>query len=469
VIRRAAIWAAALALAAGAAHGVTVAGTDWRVVYNLPDQTTSPNSVSADEFVIRDAWLARINALKSNDWACLSTYTFSGNSEKSGAAGPILAAVSNALARGAKVGFVVGSGVNTASNFWPGVSLDSLSKRKGNALKLKKAPSGGIMHHKMGVFSYKNPKEAWVLTGSWNFTGGASSQQWNVLTEIRNAQLAAACSNELAQLLKGVFHANSNKVHYAATFAVDGVGGNSVRFAPQPDGKYGGDNVLTDITNAIAGAKSEIFFGLNKLTRGDVVDQLIAACDRGVTVHGAVPLSDCADSTKDSWEMVQRLKNPAEYKTANRVRLYLAWREGGRETHDARQADLIHTKYMVIDPWGDKPLVIQGSANWTASALVLTSSNDENVQFLRVPGIAKAFAEQFGRMTEGLLPLVTKMKRNGAGWTFGYWHPPGSGWRLEGASSLTKGDWHRVTNLSENRNGEISTSADDSFFRIVGE
>ena len=464
---RTAILVLAAVLGAGAARGVTVTGADWRVVYNLPDQKTSASSATPDEFAIRDAWLARINALKSNDWACLSTYTFSGNSEKSGAAGPILAAVSNALARGAKVGFVVGSGVNTASNFWPGVSLDSLSKRKGNALKLKKAPTGGIMHHKMGVFSFKKEKTAWVLSGSWNFTGGASSQQWNVLVAIHNKNLALACSNELSQLLSGKFHADAAKVHYATNFTLDGKSC-SIRFSPQPDGKYGGDNVLRDITNAIAGAKSEIFFGLNKLTRGDVVDQLIAACNRGVVVHGAVPLSDCADSTEDSWEMVQRLSDPAEYKTENRVRMYLAWTTGDREARDSRQTDLIHAKYLVIDPWGDKPLVIQGSANWTASALVLTSSNDENVQFLRVPGIAQAFAEQFGRMTEGMLPVITKMERSGTGWNLGYWHPPGSGWRLEGADSLG-GTWTRLKTVPDERTGAVSAGGGGSakFFRIA--
>ncbi|MBR6022904.1 MAG: hypothetical protein IK066_10880 [Kiritimatiellae bacterium] len=465
---RTAIFALAAALwGASAARGVTVTGADWRVHYNLPDQKSGANTATPDKFAIRDAWLQRIDALKKGDWACLSTYTFSGNSEASGAAGPILKAVNGALDRGATVGFVVGSGVNTASNFWPGMSLASLSKK---GLKLSKAPSGGIMHHKMGVFSYKATGETWVLAGSWNFTGGASINQWNAMVEIRNKDLAAACSNELSQLLAGKFHADAAKVHYEGAFKVDG-GPCRVRFSPQPDGKYGGDNVLRDITNAIAAAKSEIFFGLNKLTRGDVVDQLIAACDRGVVVHGAVPLSDCADSNRDSWEMVQRLCNPAEYKTANRVRMYLAWREADRESLDSRQTDLIHAKYMVIDPWGDSPMVIQGSANWTAAGLVLTSSNDEDVQFLGVPGIARAFAEQFGRMTEGLQPVVTKMERKkDGGWTLGYWHPPGSGWWVETSGTLGEGAaWKKAADVPAARTGEVGGGGGGrGFFRVAG-
>ena len=163
-----------LLLAALPAPAVTVEGNAWRVHWNLPDQNNSAASATPDEFAIRDAWLARIDALQKGDWACLSTYTFSGNTAASGAAGPILEAVSRALDRGASVGFVVGSGVNVNSNFWSGISLTSLSKRKKNPLRLAKAPSGGIMHHKMGVFAPKG-KTPWVLSGSWNFTGGAST------------------------------------------------------------------------------------------------------------------------------------------------------------------------------------------------------------------------------------------------------------------------------------------------------
>ena len=80
------------------------------------------------------------------------------------AAGPVLAAVSNALARGAKIGFVVDNGVDVTSNYWPGVSLAGLASRPGNALELSRAPAdSGIMHHKVGVFWYRAAGQAWVL------------------------------------------------------------------------------------------------------------------------------------------------------------------------------------------------------------------------------------------------------------------------------------------------------------------
>lgn len=472
-------WLAAgigVALATGPGPGCRVARADtysgdgWRMHFNIPDQKTGTANATTNEYVIRDAWLARINALQKGDWAALSTYTMSGASAISGAAGPMLEAVAKALDRGAKVGWVVGNGVAVSSNFWSGGSLKSLATRKTNPLALKQAPTGGIMHNKMGVFAYKG-KTPWVLSGSWNFTGGASSQQWNVLMEIQNAALATACSNELRQLLAGKFHADETKSHAwdGTKFKLAGWSRNGwIRFAPYPDGKYGGNNALTDITNAIAGAKEEIFFGLNKLTRGGVVDALIAACNRGVVVHGTVPLSDWAIESKDSWECMQKLLCPTNYATANRVRIYLAYTTGDKTAADAVQTDLVHAKYMVIDPWNTaNALVIQGSANWTSSALVLTSSNDENVEFLPSAEIAQAFVEQYRAMTDGLRPVVTSLARNGTkGWTIGYWHEPGT-FLLQHTTGLA-GGWHDVLTLPATRHGTTTnaTAGTSGFFRV---
>ena len=463
----------ALGFAAGGAYALaaTFSGTDWIMHYNVPDQKTGNNNAMPDEYVIRDAWLARINALQKGDWAALSTYTMSGSSSVAGAAGPMLEAVSKALDRGAKVGWVVGNGVAVSSNFWSGGSLTSLATRKTNPLKFKQAPKGGIMHDKMGVFAYKG-QTPWVLTGSWNFTGGACSQQWNVMVEIQNAALAAACSNELRQLLSGKFHADETKSHAwdgtkfrLAGWTRDGW----IRFAPYPDGKYGGNNALTDITNAIAGAKEEIFFGLNKLTRSGVVDALIDACNRGVVVHGTVPLSDWLIPSQDSWECMQQLLSPTNYATANRARIYLAYTTGDKDEPDNVRSDLVHTKYMVIDPWNaTNALVIQGSANWTAAALVLTSANDENVEFLPSAEIAQTFVEQYRAMTDGLLPVVTSMTRTGAGkWTLGYWHEPGV-FALQRTAELS-GGWRDVLTLPATRRGTTTDAPPSSsaFYRLI--
>jgi phosphatidylserine/phosphatidylglycerophosphate/cardiolipin synthase-like enzyme len=386
----------------------SITGADWIVTFNRPDQTTTPSSVGDGEFDIRDAFIARIDALKSGDSALLATYTFTGPNEANGAAGPILRAVSNALARGASVGFVVGNGVNVASNFWPGCSLQSLSRRSRNPMSLAKAPSGGIMHDKIGVFSYASTGEKWLLTASWNFTAAASSQQWNILLQTRNDALHAACSAELRQMLAGRFHANPAKQHLDASFRTaaahaDGL----VRFAPYLSYRADAENALTDITNRIARATTSIWFALNKQTRPAVTDQLIAAADRGLDIHGVIPKSDRAASSDASYSQYARLRANSSYATTNRVHLHDAWQSSARASRDTGTDDLVHCKYMVIDPDGPSPWVIHGSANWTATALATTntaSSNDENVLFVPDAGIAAAFLKQFSAMTGVSVP-----------------------------------------------------------------
>ena len=460
--------------ASGAALGDSYTGATWAVRFNLPDQTTSAGSIGTDEFVIRDAWLARIHALASNDWGCLATFTFSGNTAAGGAAGPILNAVSNALARGAKMAFVVDNGGDVTSNFWPGVSLFSLSTRPGNALELSRAPAdSGIMHDKVGVFWYRTSQQAWVLAGSWNFTGGASSQQWNIMTEIQNNTLAGAYSNEMREMLRGNFHSNTNKSHTqdGTRFRVEGmVRDGWVRFSPYPDGKYGGSNALTDITTAIDSAQEEIFFGLNKLSRPHVADALIRACNRGVIVHGVIPKSDRSLPGQDSYEMYQKLLNPTNYTTRNHVRMYEAYYDAARTRYDNNNRDLVHAKYMVIDPRGARPLVIQGSANWTASALVLTSSNDENVQFLPHEGMAEAFRMHFAAVTDGMKPWC-ELRLAGALTWVDYWLPESMLHELVFTESLIdSASWsNRVQLLSGMRGTNtvpVSRDRQQKFYRI---
>jgi len=240
------------------------------------------------------SWRALMRWRATTGPACRPT-RFSGNTAEVGAAGPILDAVERALDRGAKMGFVVDYYVNITSNYWPGISLSSLAGRAVNPLELSKSPYGGILHDKVGVFWFNATQTAWVGAGSWNFTGGASSQQWNIWTEIQDNALGGAYSNEMRELLSGRFHADPAKshAHDGTRFQIAGMSREGwVRFSPYPSGSYGGSNALTDITRAIDGAQDEIFFGLNMLTQQAVVNALVDACNRGVVVHGVIPKSD---------------------------------------------------------------------------------------------------------------------------------------------------------------------------------
>ena len=477
-----AVVAAAL-LTTAIARGDVVTGENWRVVFNRPDQTTTLTSIGPNEFDIRDAFLERINALQAGDSGWLATYTFTGSYAQNGAAGPILAAVSNALARGARMGFVVGSGVDLTEEFWPGCSLQSLSKRKGNALEIARAPAKGIMHHKVGAFFYQATGEARLLTASWNFTAWASSRQWNILTDFANRDLAVAYSNEVRELLRGYFHSNPNKSRVpqdkmpfrTPAAAADGWS----RFAPYPSNKSGGDNAQTQITNRIGHARESIWFALNKQTRAVVTDQLIAACDRGVEVHGVIPVSDRKTATGNSYEQYQRMLDPANYATTNRVHLHDAFYKYNDTVRDTGQvSDLVHCKYMVIDPFGRSPWVIHGSANWTLTALATTNtqtSNDENVLFIPDGGVARAFLSQFEAMT-GVAAIepdpmsqVRLAATVGAGGTMqlACVLPEGASGRLVAADDLQTWEVVQTWELSAGSNTvSVSKTAARRFYRV---
>lgn len=393
------VWSLYLALTP-VAWGVTISNGDWVVRFNLPDQDTGFASATPDEYIGRDAMLARVNQLSNGHTGTLATYTFSGNSTCCGFAGPLLEAMENALDRGASLRFIADSNVDTAG-LYGSRSLDQLAGRAVNPLVLVEDDSAsGIHHNKFGLFDY-GAGGRWVLTGSGNFTGGAASLQWNILVEILNDALYAAFAAEADELLAGRFHDHASKshAHNNAPFALaDSWGTNTVRFSPQPSSVVGSDNALTDVMALIDGAQDEIVFALNHITLSEIRDGLVAAADRGVRVTGSMPASSTG-SGGISEDVYNHLTTPANYATTNIVHFVPICTDADHTSlDDGTHSDLLHAKYMVIDPLTDTPTLIHGSANFTFSALLSTQNNDENVIFVRHKLLARMFYAHFKRL-----------------------------------------------------------------------
>lgn len=391
----------AFLLLCGWSPAVTHSGKDWAVHYNLPDGDTSYHTRhDPEEWAIRTALLEMIGDLKSRDESILASFTFSGSSIECGAAGPILEALDEALNRGAKVSFVVGRSVDPAQTHANGLSLKTLKLRERNPLNISRDTSPtGIMHHKVGLFEY-DPLDRWTFVTSWNFTGGASSLQWNIALAVKNTALHEAFSSELKELLAGRFHGHQSKSrkHDNAGFTLQGSWGrNFVRFAPFESDRLRGDNAMRDIERFIEQAEDAIYFAVNKLTRMTIATSLIKAADRGVEVYGVMPVSDTG-ARGNSEPVYLALTDKSSYKTLNRVVMRQALVSAKGDRLDAGEQDLVHCKYMVVDPFGKKPVVIHGSANWTASALADDESNDENIVFIKHAGIARAFHSHFERV-----------------------------------------------------------------------
>gem|GEM_PF-934302 len=376
------------------------ASSDYGVYYNLPDgQFTSEYT---GEFAIRDQLIARLDLLSTGDTGTLCTYTWNGDyGATQGVPEPLLVAISNALERGAAVRFIVDEAV-VQSNVFGDLSIDILEANNGLVVSADD-DTAGIMHDKFAIFDY-GPGDRWVFSGSANYTAAASSDQWNMAVDIRSDDLYAAYLAEAEEMLAGRFHDHIDKshAHDGTTFSMQGSWStNWVRFAPYPDGTYGGNNALRDITNEIAQADSEIYFALNSATRQNVADRLVALCDANpsIQIHGAIS-EDAITDLYDWVPIYSFLTNSTSYSGTNRVHFHSIYEDAARTIPDTGTVpDLIHSKWMVIDPFGAEPRVIHGSANWSATAIVSDAGNDENVLFLRHGGIAAEMFENWTIMT----------------------------------------------------------------------
>ena len=429
----------------GSATAVSVTGDDWFVHFNLPDQSTSTSTVSVGKFDIRDALLSRINALQSNDDATLATYTFSAQST----AGLILEAISNALDRSATVRFIGDYTLDTNSVLG-GTSLGALAGRVTNPLVLVKATkSSGIMHDKVGLFCYGGTNR-WVFTGSWNFTSGASYQEWNIAIEAQNDAMYTVYSNEMSQLLAGHFHYDPTKSHAydGATFQLaDSWSNGWVRFSPPANGALGATNAHTDIVNLISNAQQEIVFALNECSLMDIATAIVVAANRGVVINGSMPESDTSPGGASD-DVYSYLTNTVNYATTNTVHFITAYAKANGSALDAGQTNLIHEKYMVIDPWSEQPTVILGSPNWSKAALVDTNQNDENIVFMRHKDIARMYYAQFKRMTgvwQAREDFWCDVSNAPPGCAFGLWMTDSNSFRVEQAA-VPAGPW--TTNLT---------------------
>ncbi len=440
------------------ATGESVTGADWTVHYNLPDQDYDE---VPGEYNIRDAMVARINALQAGQTGTLATFTLSA----AGTAGAILGAMNSALDRGARMYFIADYGLDLAANY-EGYSLTGLMGRAANPLTLVQATnSSGIMHHKFGLFDYSRTNRV-LLTGSWNFTSMASYGQWNIAIELRNnTAVYGAYAQEAAELLAGRFHYSTAKSHApnGTRFRVDGAWGDCwVDFAPYPSSKFGGTNAQTDIYRLIEGAQDEIVFALNKLNRPYIRDALIAAANRGVRINGVIPKSDWASSSDTSYSVYYFLVDPGNYDTTNVVHMITPFSQADFAALDEGELDLVHEKWMVIDPWGEQPIVIHGSANWTDSALASTSANDENIMFLRHRDLARLFYLQFKRMTglwQGRCDNWCTIRRDRGAMYCDFWIAETNRCLVEYGADLRSGTWTPWVNGIQGTIGRLTQPA----------
>jgi phosphatidylserine/phosphatidylglycerophosphate/cardiolipin synthase-like enzyme len=79
---------------------------------------------------------------------------------------------------------------------------------------------------------------------------------------------------------------------------------------------------------------------------------------------------------------IERIRRHKNVGMALGNRIYVDWIDGWRKENSpiGKYVDWVHTKFMLIDPLGQKPITLSGSANWSSSS---AGTNDENMNVIR--------------------------------------------------------------------------------------
>ncbi len=255
----------------------------------------------------------------------------------------------------------------------------------GNALQPRitrsDVKSPPISHHKFIVLLQAGKPRA-VLTGSTNFSTGGVYGQSNVVHVVESARVARAYLRCWEQIAANPTPQALRLALAALNLPAQGLppAGTGAIFSPQQD-----QATLRWYVERAAAAEGALMmtfaFGMNALFRQAyrngkaalryaLLDKLLAA---------GVRADQRAAAEAEMLALRKQVEN--RFAVGNRLatNLFDRWlRETltGLNTH----VQYIHTKFMLIDPLGSDPIVISGSANFSADS---TTDNDENMLVVR--------------------------------------------------------------------------------------
>lgn len=302
----------------------------------------------------------------------------------------IATALQNARARGVAIRYIFGGeSANTANNLLNNIPR-MRDRNTGGAAALQRTGTGN--HNKFIVIDPESRLNAYVITGSGNFTNNNLFTDPNNFIIIQDQALARAYRIEFDEMWgEGPVNPNSTQSSPAnADFnrqARSRFGAQKIKNTPS---KFIiGDRLVelyfspTDrTTNAIRrtiySTNNDLRFALLILTSDDLRVPIDSMQNVGWDVKGLIDkenaVSDAVVSGSDFYWLRDRGVNVNSYATA----------------------DQLHHKYAVVDAvrTNSDPLVITGSHNWTGSA---ETANDENTLIIHDARIANMFRQEFGQ------------------------------------------------------------------------
>jgi len=225
-------------------------------------------------------------------------------------------------------------------------------------------PAAGIMHNKFLIIDANSVNNAWIMTGSTNWTNPSNLfNDYNNLIFVQDQALARAYTLEFEEMWSGVFGSNKedNTPH---DFNVNGKH-MELYFSPS-------DQTTSHILEFINSVDYTLEFALLEFTRDDVGDAIIDIHNNfGTNVRGII------ESTNSQYSEFSNLDNA-----------------GVSVKSHSGIPNTIHHKYAIADAdiTASDPMLLTGSHNWSNNA---ENNSDENTLIIHDHITANIYLQEF--------------------------------------------------------------------------
>ncbi len=252
----------------------------------------------------------------------------------------------------------------------------------------------GIMHDKFFIIDAENTENAWVMTGSMNHTINNLGWDYNNIICVQDESLAKAYRLEFNEMWGGTeaqpdlnnSKFGADKTNNTPHHFVIGEIPTELYFSPT-------DGTAKQIQKVIDNAENEFAFAILVFTENSLGTATRQAHDRGVDVRGII-------------DYVGFNGSEFNFLTNNGVDVIDYQNADGSQWPDG---PTLHHKYAIADYASDKPVLITGSHNWSASA---NSIHDENTLILYDATLANIYYQEFNARFEGLTPINNLQETN---------------------------------------------------------
>ncbi|HJQ34893.1 MAG TPA: phospholipase D-like domain-containing protein [Pyrinomonadaceae bacterium] len=381
-----------------------------------PDKMDGDKAKDAEQWLMRDlleAALRFIGNAKEGDTLLCCFYEFRFE--------PVAKALRDAIDRKVNVQLIIDAKVNEKRDKKGNVTEPSFPREDNLAMlktaripkkhvTLRQAKPANIQHNKfMVLVRGGRPKEVW--TGSTNISLGGFSGQTNVGHWVREPEVAKQFK-AYWELLKtdpgavaGLERSEAIKANRLLWEAVGGLHETPTEYEQIPQGTTAvfspraGGAVLDMYVRLCATSKAcsciTLAFGINESFKKELLDNT----SRSNIIFMLLEKRDAANP---------RSSKPFVPLTA-RQNVYQAWGayikdpvyQWARETNASllklnHHVTYVHSKFLLMDPLGDDPLVVTGSANFSKAS---TNDNDENMLIVRGDRrVADIYFTEFNRL-----------------------------------------------------------------------